>query len=170
MSKNPKNDIDEWAAKDRRSALDRALEILGMDTLSYKDIAKEATAELARTKIQLADALSNLSECRDIIKTRDQALACNDDLAKMNAQLSKNLKASLQENSQLTDYLYAEAKRSVKALELIQRVVYAIGTDTIDRLDYKPYLEWVEDFPKPPALCEHGNKPEKCAHCHPRWD
>ena len=107
------------------SALDRALEILGMDVLSYRDIAKEAAVELAKLR---------------------------------------------KENSQLTDALYQEAKRTVETYALIQRVLYAKVTDTLERLDIKPFLEWVEAFPKLPALCKHGNKSENCAHCHPRWD
>ena len=74
------------------------------------------------------------------------------------------------ENKELTDSLYKEAKRTVEAHTLIQRLLYAKGTDTLERLDIKPYLEWVEDFPKPPTICKHGNKPDSCAHCHPRWD
>ena len=85
-------------------------------------------------------------------------------------ELSETIAQLRKQNVQLTDALYKEAKRSVKAFALIQRVLYAKGTDTLDRLNIKPFLEWVEAFPKPPALCEHGNKPEKCAHCHPRWD
>ena len=56
------------------------------------------------------------------------------------------------ENCQLTDALYKEAKRTVEASVLISRVLYAVATDTLTRLDVKPYLEWVENFPKPPII------------------
>lgn len=89
---------------------------------------------------------------------------------KISAQLEIDNALLNKQNRQLTDALYKEALRSVDAFALIQRVLYAKGTDTLDRLDIKPFLEWVEAFPKPPTICEHGNKPDKCAHCHPRWD
>jgi hypothetical protein len=54
----------------------------------------EAAEELCKLKMDL-DAAGVI--VLDFKKQRDQALACNDDLAKMNAQLSKNLKASLGE-------------------------------------------------------------------------
>ena len=60
-----------------------------------------------------------------------------------NAQLNK-------ENVQLTDALYTEALRSVDAFALIIKVLEADEQDAWDALDMKPFVEWIEAFPKVP--------------------
>ena len=120
------------------------------------------------------DAAAELEELKDEVVARRAAFELMTE--RLIAEESKNRQLRAEnallnkQNRQLTDALYKEALRSVDAFALIQRVLYAKGTDTLDRLDIKPFLEWVEAFPKPPTICEHGNKPDKCAHCHPRWD
>ena len=119
---------------------------------------------VAQAAAELEQLIADLEHWKSVVEGINKTLGATtttDALMKI-AQLRK-------QNVQLTDALYKEALRSVDAYALIQRVLYAKGTDTLDRLDIKPFLEWVEAFPKPP-ICEHGNKPDTCAHCHPRWD
>lgn len=92
-----------------------------------------------------AEATAELTQLKDEIEQRRKgSTAASEALVNSNIRLEQLRR----ENIQLTDALYKEAIRTVKAFALIMKVLEADETDQWDALDIEPFVKWIENFPK----------------------